>query len=184
MADEELSTYDQLSTPEDVRRARDPGPASELEDEGIPDLDEAPPGRAGAMDESEYVAPPRDHATAVEDYGTTAAEEATPESVADRAAREEPEVGVNPDGSYDDSLATDRPVGLGQLVDRDATGVEDAQLDEDLLDVTSEATAVELGGADGGYGAEEAAMHVTDELLTGEGGDADPTGGYGVPPGS
>lgn len=74
---------------------RDRNPDESLDAEGIPDLDEQPPG-VDVETEVEGLMAPRDHSIAAGSdpaYPTTAAEQARPESVADRAAREEPEVG-------------------------------------------------------------------------------------------
>jgi len=62
----------------------------------MPALEEQPPG-IDVETEQEGLVAPRDHAIAADDdpaYATTAAEERTPETVLDRAAREEPDVGA------------------------------------------------------------------------------------------
>lgn len=63
--------------------------------EGIPDLEEQPPGiDAETAEEGSF--PPRDHPLAVDDWGTTAREEQLGESLAQRAAREEPDIVPEP----------------------------------------------------------------------------------------
>lgn len=73
----------------------DSNPQNSAEAEGIPELEESPPGRDVELDE-EALFVPRDRAVAAEGahgYNVTAAEERIPEGVAERAAREEPDVG-------------------------------------------------------------------------------------------
>jgi hypothetical protein len=65
-------------------------PHSEFEDEGIPDLQAGRPEQEWAVDPQR--APlPADHPTAVEDFGTTAAEQSEGEPLDQRVAREVPE---------------------------------------------------------------------------------------------
>ena len=95
-------------------------PGAELADEGIP---------------------PRDEPLGAEEFGTTAAEERRGESLADRVAREEPEV--------------ERPERhAGRLVE---PGGDEGGLDADQ---EKDAVASTAGYDDGGYSAEEQAVHV------------------------
>jgi hypothetical protein len=65
-------------------------PHSEFEDEGIPDLQKGTPEQEWAVDPQR--APlPADHPTAVDDFGTTAAEQAEGEPLDQRVEREVPE---------------------------------------------------------------------------------------------
>ena len=105
----------------------------DLESEGIPALDDAANADEGIMS-------PRDYPVAVDEYGVTAAEQRTPESLEARIAREEPDVVVGDE---------DR---VGRLVAPDAGGGPD----EEPTEVARE-TEDDLGES-----AEEAAMHVTD----------------------
>lgn len=71
-----------------------PGPDgdwTDLEAEGQPELDEQPPG-IDSETASEGQFPPRDHPLGVDEHGVTGAEQEMPESVADRARREQPDV--------------------------------------------------------------------------------------------
>ena len=176
--DDDLSTLDQVDVPTDVRRTNEVEVTSELEDEGIPDPNDAPPGRLATGGEEDVVAPPRDFPQAVREFGTTAAEERMDEPVALRASRYEPDFGADDAGDPDDepTIASDFPLGVGRLVDDGSGDVDDS-------DETPGVLVDDAGYAGGGYSEEEAAMHVTDEPLAGELGGADPTGGYGVFPG-
>lgn len=72
------------------RNIPEPDPYSELEDEGIPDLQDGTPGQEQAVDPQR--APlPGDAPQAVDDFGTTASEEAEGESLDQRTDRETPE---------------------------------------------------------------------------------------------
>jgi hypothetical protein len=75
----------------DERRAGRDQDWTDSEAEGIPLLDEQPPGvEADTAVEGGY--PPRDHPVAVEERGVTAAEAAVPETLEERVARERPDV--------------------------------------------------------------------------------------------
>lgn len=65
-------------------------PRSELEDEGIPDLQDSTPERLRAAD-PQRMPVPADQPTAVDDFGTTAAEQAEGEPLDHRVDREVPE---------------------------------------------------------------------------------------------
>lgn len=74
----------------------DTNPDENLDAEGIPDLEEFPPGRGIELNEEALMAP-RDYPVASgmdPAYPTTAAEQRQLETVADRAAREVPDVGA------------------------------------------------------------------------------------------
>src|SRR3954453_23127414 len=128
----------------------DTNPDENLDAEGIPDLEERSPGHDVELEEEGMMAP-RDYSVAAGSdpaYATTSAEERVHESVADRARRENPEVGTGDFGREDeDSVA-------GALYEPDS--------DVDEVDVTAEETA-EMGDEAGAFSAEEAAMHITSE---------------------
>ncbi|MCU1490040.1 MAG: hypothetical protein JWM85_1445 [Acidimicrobiaceae bacterium] len=133
------------------REHEDENPKEELELEGIPaDLYDQPPG-IDVETESEGIMAPRDHSIASGSdpaYPNTAEEERRPESVADRARREQPDFGQP---GY--SPADDEP--RFRLLDPD--------LDDAGEDVDSEVLA-ELADDEGELsGPEEAAMHVVGE---------------------
>jgi hypothetical protein len=117
---------------------REEAPPTDLEAEGLPELEDQPPG-IDAESAVEGMMPPRDRPVAATDYGTTAAEQGRDEPLRDRVRREVP------DRALDDG----RPV--GRLVAPDAgTGrdVEAAEVAEEEADDTL------------GLTAEEAAMHM------------------------
>lgn len=110
-------------------------PRSELEDEGIPDLQDSTPGRQRAAD-PQRMPVPADQPTAVDDYGTTAAEQAEGEPLDQRVDREVPEdqamfgrapepvrrpaaaTGEPPDRSEDlDAVTEDSGLGVGADLD-------------------------------------------------------------------
>ena len=128
----------------------DSNPSENLDAEGIPDLEEAPPGYDIELNE-EGVMAPRDHSVAAGSdpaYPVTAAEERMPESVAARARRENPEFGRGDLGRDEEESVA------GRLFEPDS--------DVDELDETAEEVG-ELGERGGALSAEEAAVHVTSE---------------------
>jgi Family of unknown function (DUF5709) len=120
-------------------------PRSELEEEGIPDLQDGYPQQQWAEDPQQAPVP-GDEPVALEDFGTTAEEEREGESLDGRLSREEPDVGAGG--------ATEIPRGAGRLVQQDE-GVRD--------DTESEEIAEDVGPDSGGFTAEEAAMRVERE---------------------
>lgn len=115
--------------------------ATDLEAEGIPAIEDQPPGLEDDYNQVEGMMPPRDHPVAAEDFGITPEEERMQEPLAERVLREEPDV---MDG-LDDSV--------GRLVEPDQ-GV--AGLDDEATSIASDSADTD------GLSAEEAAMHVTD----------------------
>jgi hypothetical protein len=116
-----------------------------LEEEGIPELEEQPVGKVLSGETPEGVVPPRDYPLGAEEFGTTPAEDAVGESLAQRVAREVP----------------DRPVGEG-LEDQDES-LAGRLVQPDLGVVDLDETPEEVGEAApdvGGLSAEEEAMHV------------------------
>lgn len=76
---------------------RNTNPGESMDAEGLPEVEDRPPGIDVEL-EQEGMMPPRDHPLAVGDdpaYPTTGAEERAVESVADRAARENPDFGAD-----------------------------------------------------------------------------------------
>jgi hypothetical protein len=132
------------------------------EEEGVPDIDELPPGLARTGDPPEGLVPPRDHPLAADEFGTTPAEEELGESLAQRILREEPE-----------------PRGWSRLDDQaDGEGVEPVagrlvQPDEGMLDLDDTAEEVaDLADDPIGLSAEEEAVRIeTDPAGLGHGSD-------------
>jgi hypothetical protein len=123
----------------------DRDPRSELEEQGIPDLQDGYPEQQWAEDPQQAPVP-GDEPVAVEDFGTTAEEAREGESLEGRLSREEPDVGARG--------ATEVPRGAGRLVQQDE-GVRD--------DTESEEVAEDVGPDSGGFTAEEAAIRVERE---------------------
>ena len=117
------------------RRSADP---TDLEAEGLPDLEGQP---VGVEDVVEGLVPPRDYPQGVEDR-VTAAEQLGDEPLAERVWREEPDREPGPEEE------------VGRLVQPDQ-GV--AGLDDDPTE-----TALALGSDADALSAEEAAIHITD----------------------
>jgi hypothetical protein len=115
------------------------------EEEGLPQLDDPPPGQDLDTDQS---APsvPHDRPLGVTDWGTTAAEERIDEPLYRRVRREEPEVGEDDAGPDDPSPRLLEP---------------DSDIDE--IDETSELVALMDEDDSAGLSAEESAVHIVDE---------------------
>ena len=141
--------------------SRIPEHPSEHEAEGIPDPGFAEPGQLEAGDSEATTEPPRDVAFAVDDFGTTAAEQHDGEPLDGRLAREEPDVLAAVDLDADESAGSDTPFderagqGVGRIVEPDQGGTADTEAD---------LVAADVGTDLGGYSAEEAAMHLEPEV--------------------
>ena len=122
----------------------DPMADTSLEDEGIPDPDEQPPGLSRSGGTADGIVPPRDYPQVSEDLRTTAAGELSDEPLAERVRREEPDFGQRrrPDD-----------FGEGRVVQPDAGGEYDDTPEE----------VAELMGDTSGMTAEEAAVHVVED---------------------
>jgi hypothetical protein len=88
----------------------DTNPSESLDAEGIPDLEDQPPGIDIDLAEEAVMAPREYPMAAGTDpaYARTATEEATPETLADRAAREEADVGADELGVGSGAVGTER----------------------------------------------------------------------------
>lgn len=130
-------------------------PASEFDEEGIPDPGDAEPEQAATGDVEGVLIAPRDHAIAADDFGTTGAEERDGESLDGRLNRELPEVmteatvATTPQGDDLDTPFHD-PESVGEIV-QDDEGAHP--------DTTAELVAREVGTG-GSESAEEQAMHI------------------------
>ena len=140
--------------------SRIPEKPSEAEAEGIPDPGFADPGRLVAGDTEATIEPPHDTGIAVDEFGTTAAEQAEGESLDGRLAREEDDVLTAASTPADESAGSDTPFdegagqGVGRLVEPDEGARTDSE--KDLV-------AGDVGTDLGGYTAEESAMHLEPE---------------------
>lgn len=90
-----------------------PEPGSELEAEGVPDMQDLEPSQVAAGESHEQLPPPGDSPRALDTPGTTASEQRSGRPIADRLAEEqpdEPEQAVEPPGrSAEESAVHERP---------------------------------------------------------------------------
>lgn len=137
---------------------RFPEAPSEMQAEGVPDQQTGLDSKRITGDEQEGMAPPRDSATAVDDFGTTAAEQQEGEPLDLRLQREVPDVDATT--PPDESAAADEPFSeaagqdVGRLVQPDQGGRGDLEKDS---------VGTDAGTSGGGFSAEEAAIHVEPE---------------------
>jgi Family of unknown function (DUF5709) len=115
-------------------------PQIDPEAEGIPAIEDNPPGIDGDND-IEGMFPPGDSPVGVDEWGTTAREERLDEPLADRVRREQPDVEPGDPGD------------LGRIVEPDQ-GMIDFDTEERVIGT--------MTADDGGMTAEESAMHITD----------------------
>jgi hypothetical protein len=140
--------------------SRIPEKPSDHEAEGIPDPGVAPDGTDVTGQGDGAVEPPHDTALAVDDYGTTAAEQHEGEPLDGRIGREEPDVLAAVDQAPDESPGADTPFderagqGVGRLVEPDEGARSDTESDQIARDAGTDL---------GGYSAEESAMHLEPE---------------------
>ena len=127
-------------------RDQPPEPVSDLEQEGIPDLEGGYPGEAAAGVSHDEVVVPGDRPLGAEEFGTTAAEGREDEPLSVRVEREEPDLAA--------IEATE--LGGGERLVEPDWGTLGADEEGDLI-----------GGAalddTGALSSEEAAIHVTTE---------------------
>ena len=136
-------------------------PSDPFEDEGLasPDPDAAAQRITG--DTQDEISVPGDRAVAVNDFGTTVAEQQAGEPLDLRLAREEPDSAARaadtaPDMSEDadNPYPVDREERVGRIVETDEGAREDTEADVVALDV---------GTDNGGFTAEERAMRIERE---------------------
>jgi hypothetical protein len=141
--------------------SRIPENPSAAEAEGIPDPGFSDPSQIVAGDTEGTIEPPHDTAIAVDEWGTTAAEQAEGEPLDARLAREEDDVLAAVDLPADESAGADTPFGeragqgVGRLVETDEGARTDTEAD---------LVAGDVGTDLGGYTAEESAMHLEPEV--------------------
>ena len=130
-------------------------PRSELENEGIPDLQDGYPEQSWAEDPQQAPVP-RDEPAALDDFGTTAEEQREGESLDGRLRREEPDPALDADPARAASEpGPDVPVEpAGRLVEEDEGARPDTEKD---------AVADDTGPDGGGFSAEEQAVRIEDE---------------------
>src|SRR5438874_10009280 len=114
----------------------------DLEEEGLPQLYDPPPGQDLDTDQA-APAVPRDRPVGVNQWGTTEAEERTDEPLYRRVRREEPDVDQRSTGE-----------------DRPAPRLFEPDSDADEVDETAEEVALTAEDDSAGLTAEEAAVHI------------------------
>jgi len=122
------------------------------EDEGIPEVSQDDSPTQERAEDPQFAPVPGERPTAVDDFGTTALEQAEGESLDGRLARE------IPDGAPDVRPAEDPDHTVGQL-EQDTSTTPDTDSGTNRTADDVEATADDPAG---GQGPEERAMHVTD----------------------
>lgn len=141
--------------------SRIPENPSQAEAEGIPDPGFSDPSQVIAGDTEATMEPPHDTAVAVDEFGTTAREQAEGEPLDTRLDREQDDVLAAVDQPADESVGADTPFderagqGVGRLVETDEGARTDTEAD---------LVAGDAGTDLGGYTAEESAMHVEPEV--------------------
>ncbi len=115
-------------------------PELDPEAEGLPAIEDSPPGIDGDND-IEGMIPPGDEPKGAEEFGITPREERLQEPIAERVLREQPDFEPGDDGA------------LGRIVEPDQ-GMVDFDTEERVIGT--------MTGDDMGMSAEESAMHITD----------------------
>lgn len=140
----------------------DPDPYSELEQEGIPDLDESYPEREWAEDPQRPPVPPRDKPLALDDYGTTPEELRRGEPLELRLKRELPDPALDRPGRVDPAADTTErtfdPV-LEEEASRRAGRLIEADQGAGIKNVAAE----EIGPDGAGFTAEEQAIWIEED---------------------
>jgi hypothetical protein len=132
-------------------------PSDPFEDEGLASPDPGLAGKRITGDPQDDFVLPADNPVAVDDFGTTAAEQEAGEPLDLRLAREEPDLlataGPAPDLSADSDnpYPVDREERVGRIVEADEGVRPDTEPDAVALDVGTDA---------GGFTAEERAMRI------------------------
>ncbi len=138
--------------------SRIPGPADPFEEQGQASQS---PGLAGKRitgdPQDDMIVPHTDQPYAVDDVGTTAAEQRDGEPLDVRVAREEPDMAQR---ALDESADANEPY----PVDRDEHAGRIVETDEGVrADIDADAVGLTAGTDDGGFSAEERAMRIEPE---------------------
>ena len=142
--------------------SRIPDPSDPFEDEGQASQEPGLPGKRITGDPQDDMPVAGDRPVGVNQYGTTAAEEAAGEPLDVRLSREEPDLleraaTTNADESEDadQPYPVDPEERVGRIVETD----EGARTDDE-----ASAVADDVGTDSGGFTAEERAMHIEREV--------------------
>lgn len=137
--------------------SRFPEPSDPFEDEGLASPEPGLAGKRMTGDPQDDMVVPAEAPVAVDDYGTTAAEQRDGEPLDLRLAREEPDLLERADRAPDTSDTADEPYPadkeerVGRIVESDEGARTDAEPD---------AVAHDVGTDQGGFTAEERAMRI------------------------
>lgn len=140
--------------------SRNPDPADPFEEEGLASEEPGLAGKRITGDPQDDMIVPGDEPAAVDDFGTTAAEEHDGEPLDLRLSREEPDFAAHANQPADQGPDADRPYPedreerVGRIVGTDEGAREDHEPD---------AVAHDVGTDRGGFTAEERAMRVEPE---------------------
>lgn len=132
-------------------------PSDPFEDEGLASPDPAMAAKRITGDPQDDMPVPGDRPLVVDDFGTTAAEQAEREPLDGRLAREEPDLIETAPPVIDDVEGIDNPYPedreekVGRIVEPDQGAREDDE---------PSAVAYDVGTDLGGFSAEERAMHI------------------------
>jgi hypothetical protein len=136
-------------------------PSDPFEDEGQASAEPGLAGKRITGDPQDDMPVSGDRPVAVDDFGTTAMEQAEGEPLDGRLAREEPELLETAPAVIDERAVSDNPYPadreerVGRIVETDEGAREDVEAD---------AVAMDVGTDSGGFTAEERAMHIEPEL--------------------
>jgi hypothetical protein len=144
-----------------VSSSRIPEAADPFEEEGLASPDPGYDGKRETGDTQEEIPVPGERPVAVDEWGTTAAEEIAGEPLDLRLSREEPDLLERAQTTpADESPDADQPY----PVDRDERAGRIVEADEGARsDTEPDAVALEVGTDGGGFSAEERAMHIEPE---------------------
>ena len=135
-------------------------PSDPFEDEGLASPDPEQAAKRITGDTQDGIPVPGERPVAVNDFGTTVAEQQAGEPLDLRLAREEPDLlarsGAAPDtsGDADNPYPVDRDERVGRIVETDEGAREDTEAD---------VVAYDVGTDNGGFSAEERAMRIEAE---------------------
>lgn len=136
-------------------------PSDPFEDEGQASAEPGLAGKRITGDPQEDMPVAGDRPLAVDDFGTTALEESMGEPLDGRLAREEPELletappVISDREGIDNPYPADREEQVGRIVETDEGARGDYEAD---------AVAIDVGTDQGGFTAEERAMHIEREV--------------------
>jgi hypothetical protein len=140
----------------------DPDPYSELEQEGIPDLDESYPEREWADDPQRPPVPPRDRPLALDDYGTTPEELRRGEPLELRLKRELPDPALGQRGGADAAADTTQRA-FDPVREDEASRRAGRLVEADEGAGNKNVAAEELGPDCAGFTSEEQAIWIEDD---------------------